>query len=198
MGLVENLTSIKSQITSLITYANTTTGKSDTTIGDAIDSLVDGYGGGGGNPEIVEELCTLTTDTSLMDLINGSLFDIKPKYPFGLVTIYATGTASPIRSTGSGSSLITVNIFKARSDLSVEQNAAYHMMTTNRSGQHSNDNARKYQMLSGPAMTPEAFVINNDGVLQLTLTSTSNYYFAPGKVYAAHTSQHPFRPIPPE
>lgn len=196
MGLIENLTSIKSQITSLITYANTTTGKSDTTIGDAVDSLVAGYGGGGGNPEIVEELCTLTTDTSLMDLINGSLFDIKPKYPFGLVTIYATGTTSPTRD--SGDSLITLNIYKSRSDFSIEQNNVYQMMISNRTGQYSNDNSRKSAFQYAPTLTTSAFDLDVDGILRTTLTSTKNYYFAPGKVYAAHTALHPFRPVPPE
>lgn len=196
MGLVENLTSIKSQITSLITYANTTTGKSDTTIGDAIDSLVDGYGGGGGNPAVVEELCTLTVDTSLMDLINGSLFDIKPKYPFGLVTIYATGTASPTRA--SSDSLVTVNIFKSRSDFSLDRSNTYHMLTTNRTGQYSNDNARQSAMQYTPSLTTEAFELDDNGILQTKLQSTKTFYFAPGKVYAAHTALHPFRPVPLE
>lgn len=35
-------------IVALTTYANTVTGASDTTLSDAVASLVDGYGGGGG------------------------------------------------------------------------------------------------------------------------------------------------------
>ena len=34
-------------IVALTTYANTVTGESDTTLSDAVESLVDGYGGGG-------------------------------------------------------------------------------------------------------------------------------------------------------
>jgi len=39
--------SIKSKIQSLITAANTKTGESDTTLTDAVQTLVDGYGQGG-------------------------------------------------------------------------------------------------------------------------------------------------------
>lgn len=35
-------------INALTTYANSVTGASDTTLSDAVDTLVDGYGGGGG------------------------------------------------------------------------------------------------------------------------------------------------------
>ena len=39
-------------INALTTYANTITGASDTTLSDAVESLADGYGGGGGNFEM--------------------------------------------------------------------------------------------------------------------------------------------------
>lgn len=46
--------SIRSKIQSLITAANNTTGESDTTLTDAVQTLVDGYGqGGGGGSDIV-------------------------------------------------------------------------------------------------------------------------------------------------
>lgn len=41
-------TPLTDAITALTTYANTITGASDTTLSDAVDTLVDGYGGGGG------------------------------------------------------------------------------------------------------------------------------------------------------
>lgn len=49
MGLTEKLTDIKSQTDALISYANETTGADDTRLGDAIQSLVDGFGQGGGS-----------------------------------------------------------------------------------------------------------------------------------------------------
>ncbi len=46
--------SIRSKIQSLITAANSTTGESDTTLTDAVQTLVDGYGqGGGGNEDAI-------------------------------------------------------------------------------------------------------------------------------------------------
>lgn len=41
-------TPLTDAINALTTYANSVTGASDTTLSDAVDTLVDGYGGGGG------------------------------------------------------------------------------------------------------------------------------------------------------
>ena len=46
MGLSENLAEIKSKADALIDYANDITGAEDTTLGDAVKTLADGYGGG--------------------------------------------------------------------------------------------------------------------------------------------------------
>ena len=51
--------SIKSKIQALIAAANTATGESDTTLTDAVQTLVDGYGQGGGS------------DADMIDLIEG-------------------------------------------------------------------------------------------------------------------------------
>lgn len=44
---MSSTTPLTDAINALTTYANETTGKSDTTLSDAVESLVDGYGGGG-------------------------------------------------------------------------------------------------------------------------------------------------------
>lgn len=54
------MATLKSQIESLIAYANETTGKSDTHLGDAVKSLVDGYGQGGGGLQVLEGKVTTT------------------------------------------------------------------------------------------------------------------------------------------
>lgn len=56
MGLTEKLTDVKSQTDALIEYANETTGQADVRLGDAIQSLVDGFGQGGGYGRVVAEL----------------------------------------------------------------------------------------------------------------------------------------------
>ena len=53
------MTTLTSKIEALIAYANETTGKSDTKLGDAVKSLADGYGGGG--------------DENFLRLMDGSL-----------------------------------------------------------------------------------------------------------------------------
>ena len=50
MTLKSTLDDIKSRLTALLTYANGVTGESDTSIGDAIETLADGYGQGGQEP----------------------------------------------------------------------------------------------------------------------------------------------------
>lgn len=50
MGLSENLVQIKSETDALIDFANAKTGAEDTTLGDAVKTLVDGFGHGGGEP----------------------------------------------------------------------------------------------------------------------------------------------------
>lgn len=50
----------------LISIANETTGQSDTTLTDAIQSLVDGYGGGD-EPVLIKEI-TLASDTDVIEI----------------------------------------------------------------------------------------------------------------------------------
>jgi len=57
--------SILSKLQALLTAANTKTGESDTTITDAMQTLVDGYGQGGGSSNYATGLVTLSTDLSL-------------------------------------------------------------------------------------------------------------------------------------
>lgn len=47
MALKSTLESAKARLDALLTYANETTGESDTSIGDAIQTLCAGFGGGG-------------------------------------------------------------------------------------------------------------------------------------------------------
>lgn len=71
MALKATLDDVKDRLDALLTYANGVTGESDTSIGDAIETLADGYGQGGDSEEIykafldssgTEELvCPLTT-----------------------------------------------------------------------------------------------------------------------------------------
>lgn len=46
MSLASILTDVKSRLAALLTFANEKTGAADTSIGDAIHTLADGYGGG--------------------------------------------------------------------------------------------------------------------------------------------------------
>lgn len=64
--------SIRSKIQALITAANTKTGESDTTLTDAIQTLVDGYGQGGGIENYFTEVnCVTIRNNSTYGYSNG-------------------------------------------------------------------------------------------------------------------------------
>lgn len=48
MSIADKLAASKNALVNLLAFANTKTGKDDTNIGDAIKTLCDGYGQGGG------------------------------------------------------------------------------------------------------------------------------------------------------
>ena len=48
MALKEKLIEAKSEVEALLAYANETTGKTDVNLGEAVKTLADGYGQGGG------------------------------------------------------------------------------------------------------------------------------------------------------
>lgn len=53
MSLLDKLSQAKSTLDNLLAFANNKTGKGDTSIGDAIKTLCDGYGGGSGGTPFV-------------------------------------------------------------------------------------------------------------------------------------------------
>lgn len=59
MSLASNLNQTEQTLTALLEYANGVTGASDVSVGDAIHTLADGYGQGGGGIELKE--FTVTT-----------------------------------------------------------------------------------------------------------------------------------------
>lgn len=77
--------SIKSKIQSLITAANAKTGESDTTLTDAVQTLVDGYGQGGGGslPSVISKIdggsFTFATDTAVQSNKISHTLGVKPK-----------------------------------------------------------------------------------------------------------------------
>lgn len=58
--------SIESKLQALLTASNNTTGETDSTLTDAIQSLVDGYGGGD-EPVLIKEI-TLASDTDVIEI----------------------------------------------------------------------------------------------------------------------------------
>ena len=62
-------TPLTDAINALTRYANDTTGQSDTTLSDAVGTLVAGYGGGGGGSDLVDWLSNAMTTLERSDVI---------------------------------------------------------------------------------------------------------------------------------
>lgn len=81
--------SIYSKLSALLTAANTKTGESDTTLTDAVQTLIDGYGGGGGGgtgaSEIASGTFTPSSNSTAQDIAIGK----KMAQTDFLIVIYA-------------------------------------------------------------------------------------------------------------
>lgn len=76
------MTSVYGKIQNLITAANTVTGESDTTLTDAVQTLIDGYGGGGSAVlELLEEI-------TLSEAVHSYDIDFSQYITDGYNTIY--------------------------------------------------------------------------------------------------------------
>lgn len=101
MALKSTLDDIKDRLDALLTYANGVTGESDTSIGDAIQTLADGYGQGGSSLPIQLELIgTWTgyleeyTDTTTWEYTETGIDIINSPYIYFLVTVVCDGNYS--------------------------------------------------------------------------------------------------------
>ena len=73
-------TPLTDAINALTRYANETTGQSDTTLSDAVGTLVAGYGGGGGSGEDYIQFKTTPSETALTVEYNAGSFTLGAAY----------------------------------------------------------------------------------------------------------------------
>lgn len=85
--------SIYSKLSSLLTAANNKTGESDTTLTDAVQTLIDGYGQGGGTPNNIS--------VSIQNArASGAIAAQSPQYDSTLGTICALNYTINLGNTG--------------------------------------------------------------------------------------------------
>lgn len=102
MSLLDKLSQAKTTLDNLLAFANNKTQKADTSIGDAIKTLVDGYGGSGGTPfewggMNAEFISEYNEDFTLED----TSFDKDVTYGSTATTLLATVTNRYTNTTGS-------------------------------------------------------------------------------------------------
>ena len=83
--------SIYSKLSALLTAANTKTGESDTTLTDAMQTLIDGYGGGGGGGTGASEIASGTFTPSSNSATQNLAIGKKMAQTDFLVVVYADG-----------------------------------------------------------------------------------------------------------
>lgn len=103
MSLLDKLSQAKSTLDNLLAFANNKTGKGDTSIGDAIKTLVDGYGGGsGGTPfEWGGMNATLVSEYNEDYTLEDTSFDKDVTYGSTATTLLASVSNKYTNTTGS-------------------------------------------------------------------------------------------------
>lgn len=86
MSLSEKLTNIKTNLTSLLSFANEKTGQNDTDLGEAIRRLADGFGIGGSGFSVAD-LCATNAITEISD---ASITKVARPYAFSGMTALET------------------------------------------------------------------------------------------------------------
>lgn len=92
-------TPLTDAINALTQYANETTGASDTTLSDAVGTLVAGYGGGGGG-FTADDIWQGNVDGTVT--MNASLFPKPVSYAFQKITSLSCPNATSLRNTSGG------------------------------------------------------------------------------------------------
>lgn len=93
------MTSVYGKIQNLITAANNVTGESDTTLTDAMQTLIDGYGGGGSG-FTADDIWQGNVDGTVT--MNASLFPKPVYYAFQKITSLSAPNATSLRTTSGG------------------------------------------------------------------------------------------------
>lgn len=131
MALKSTLEDTKDRLDALLTYANSVTGAEDTSVGDAIETLADGYESGGSTLPIQLELVgTWTgylpeyTDTATNQSTNTGIFIDSTPYAFLIATLECDGVldTSDVNNWGGYSVFVIAKLTTGRT---TSQNVTY-------------------------------------------------------------------------
>lgn len=181
MSVRETLTEIKSKLTALLTYSNGVTGESDTSIGDAIQTLSEGYGGQalpislelvdtwtGYLPEYTDTQNTELTDTNI------NITNQPSDHLYFLYTITCDGNYSsfPTAWAWSGASVGVFGRYNTNLRLNTAGNPFFYRINTNDKlrPQSTADLQSGIQQVGNVAT-----IVNNVNTVQLQRRATNQY-----------------------
>ena len=161
--------SIYSKLSALLTAANTKTGESDTTLTDAIQTLIDGYGqggGGGGGSGLVKTLvATTASEMTLQDFLAAN--PVPLKYRSGVVLVTIEASTAPSQGSGTANFIM----FFYHYDNSAYTNLG--MITNYKTALDAPDNMNINTVVANAG---NFFAISNDRITSNNSTNKTRYY----------------------
>ena len=166
--------SIYSKLSALLTAANTKTGESDTTLTDAVQTLIDGYGGGGGGGSGLVKTLVATTaeEMTLKDFLTAN--PVPLKYRSGVVLLIAEASTAPTQGSG------TINFCMFFYSYNNSEYTKYGMAMNYKASLDVPNDMRINTMTANNA---GYFTISNDSITSSNSTNSTRYFPA-GAVFS--------------
>lgn len=167
--------SIYSKLSALLSAANTKTGESDTTLTDAIQTLIDGYGqggGGGGSGLVKTYIATTAEEMTLKDFLTAN--PVPLKYRSGVVLLIAEASTAPTQGSG------TINFCMFFYSYNNSEYTKYGMAINYRTSLDAPNDLKINTMI---AKNGGYFTISNDSITSSHSTESTRYFPA-GAVFS--------------
>ena len=159
--------SIYSKLSALLSAANTKTGESDVTLTDAVQTLIDGYGGGGGGGSGLVKTLVATTaeEMTLKDFLTAN--PVPLKYRSGIVLLIAEASTAPTQGSG------TVNFCMFFYSYGNSEYTKHGMLTNYKTSLDAPNNLRINSIM---ANNSGYFTISSDSITASNSTNSARYF----------------------
>lgn len=163
-----------SKLSALLTAANTKTGESDTTLTDAVQTLIDGYGGGGGGGSglVKTYIATTASEMTLQDFLAAN--PVSLKYRSGVVLLTIEASTAPTKGTSTANFIL---FFYSYANSTYTNHG---MITSYKTGLDSPNNMN---INTAVANAGNFFDISNDCITSNNSTNKTRYFPA-GAVFS--------------
>ena len=166
-------TPLTDAIQALTTYANETTGASDTTLSAAVGSLVAGYGGGGIDTDPIK-IVTLSAEKSLSDILTDTPIPLKYTDEICVVRFYSGSAPTSGDNQTSNCTMFVVRNLEPQCMMSWYTGAKVSLNGLNMKNGAMDFKDYRY------------FSVSNHTIVSNTSTNTGRHYPSGTDIYALH------------